>query len=157
MRSILGPRGDNQEVLQDAFLRAWRFLAERPAPRDPVAWIFVVAMNTAKDLRRKRLRRPTNVSLEDVSEMEIHAAEPTAELEQREALDAARLAICDLADHEKEVFTLRVSGGLTFEATAEALNIPIGTAKTRMRTALARLRTALSAHAPTTNVQRRQS
>ncbi|MCP5042805.1 MAG: RNA polymerase sigma factor SigE, partial [bacterium] len=42
------------------------------------------------------------------------------------------------------------SGELTFEATAEALDIPVGTAKSRMRSALAKLRRDLSAFAPTT-------
>lgn len=153
-RGILGPHGEIGEVLQEAFLRAWRFLAERPAPRDPVAWLFVVTMNTARDLRRKRLRQPTNLSLEEVSEMEMRAVEPTAQLEQREALTAARSAIHALSEREREVFLLRTSGGLSFEAAAAALQIPVGTAKSRMRAALGRLRKALAAHAPA--IERRQ-
>ena len=54
----------------------------------------------------------------------------------------------ELEDDVKEVFLLRVSGELTFEAIAEALGIPVGTAKTRMRTALRRLRSHLAHLAP---------
>jgi RNA polymerase sigma-70 factor (ECF subfamily) len=83
--------------------------------------------------------------------------EPRAQLERREALTAARSAIHALSEPEKEVFLLRTSGGLTFEAAAEALGIPVGTAKTRMRAALGRLRAALAAHAPATQDGRQRS
>ena len=70
------------------------------------------------------------------------------ELEGREALGAAREAILRLEEDVKQVFLLRVSGELSFEAIAEALGIPVGTAKTRMRTALRRLQKHLAAFAP---------
>lgn len=73
---------------------------------------------------------------------------PTAALEQSEAIARARVAIHALPDAEREVFLLRTSADLSFAATAEALQIPIGTAKTRMRRALRHLRSALRAHGP---------
>jgi len=150
VRGILGPDRDVQEVLQEVFLRAWRHAARRPPPRDPVAWLFVVALNTARDTRRRRRRTPKAIPLEDVAPMQLESSlpAPTARLERSEALAAAQSAIHLLAEREREVFLLRVSGGLSFEATATALEIPVGTAKTRMRTALAHLRDALAAHAP---------
>jgi DNA-directed RNA polymerase specialized sigma24 family protein len=48
-----------------------------------------------------------------------------------------------LSDVEQQVFLLRVSGELSFEAVANALAIPLGTAKTRMRSALQKLRQKL--------------
>ena len=82
--------------------------------------------------------------------MKLESREPTPEarLEGREALQAARAAIHRLKDTEREVFHLRVSAGLSFEAIAEALGIPVGTAKSRMRAALLHLRTSLAQHAP---------
>ena len=81
--------------------------------------------------------------------MELTAKEqaPRTKAAASEAVEAARAAIGRLAEPEKAVFLMRVSGGLTFEAAAAALDIPIGTAKTRMRTALARLRRELGAFA----------
>ena len=70
---------------------------------------------------------------------------PTHALEQREAVDRAQAAVAELADGEQQVFLLRVAGELTFEAIAEQLAIPVGTAKTRMRAALAKLRATLGA------------
>lgn len=72
-------------------------------------------------------------------------APPDARMQRDELVARARLAIARLDDPEKEVFVLRVSGGLSFEAVADSLSIPLGTAKTRMRAALSRLRRELGA------------
>ncbi len=150
MRGILGPGADVQEVLQEAFLRVWKARDGRLEVRDPVAWIFVVTMNLAKDLRRRRQRREAHVPVVEVDPVELKTSrqEPLGELERGEWLQAARSAIVQLADPEKEVFVLRTSGGRTFAAIAESLGIPVGTAKTRMRSALRHLRERLAAFAP---------
>ena len=98
-------------------------------PRDPKAWLFVVTLNTARDLRRRRRHRDGERSLEDEAAMEMQAHEPAPEVgvHRKEALTAARNAIHRLKDNLREVFLLRVSGGLTFEAIAESLAIPVGT------------------------------
>jgi RNA polymerase sigma-70 factor (ECF subfamily) len=89
--------------------------------------------------------------------MELPATEagPHAASERHEAVAAASAAIERLAEPEKEIFLLRTSGGLSFEAAAQALGVPVGTAKTRMRSALLHLRGALAAHAPKESVLRR--
>jgi RNA polymerase sigma-70 factor (ECF subfamily) len=150
VRSILGARSDAQTLVQDAFMKALRALRRGVQPRDPAAWIFVVTMNLAKDRRRRAQRRAPTASLEELNGMELTAKDPppVARLEAAETMAAARAAIARLGDSEKEVFLLRVAGDLTFEAAAAALGIPVGTAKTRMRSALARLRRQLSALAP---------
>jgi RNA polymerase sigma-70 factor (ECF subfamily) len=150
VRAVLGTPDESAEVLQDAFLKASSALRRGASPADPTAWIFVLTLNVARDRRRRRRRRPEARATEDVSDMELRSTEvtPLARLTATEAVDAARAAIARLTDAEKEVFLLRVSGGLTFEAAAAALEIPVGTAKTRMRAALARLRRELTAFAP---------
>jgi RNA polymerase sigma-70 factor (ECF subfamily) len=150
VRAVLGAPDDGAEVLQDAFLNALRALRRGHRPDDSVAWVFVITINAAKDRRRRIRRRLPVHGLEEVSDMELTAKDrpPGASAEVSEALGAARAAIARLDEPEKEVFLLRVSGGMTFEAAAAALRIPIGTAKTRMRAALARLRRDLDAFAP---------
>jgi RNA polymerase sigma-70 factor (ECF subfamily) len=147
VRSVLGHTADVAEVLQDAFLKCWRTWQRGPAPDDPVAWIFVTTWHLAVDARRKRQRRPVHETLDEASTVHplTHHPSPSHALEQREALALAQAAIERLADPEKQVFLLRMSAGLSFEAAAAALSIPVGTAKTRMRAALQKLRRSLGA------------
>lgn len=69
---------------------------------------------------------------------------PTRELEERESLDQLRDALNHLRPEEQEVFLLRQNGELTYEQIAELSNRPIGTVKTQMRSALAKLRKVLA-------------
>jgi RNA polymerase sigma-70 factor (ECF subfamily) len=157
VRGVLGS-ADTQEILQEAFLKALGALSNGFTPRHPVAWIFVITMNLARDHRRKEQRRNKGTAggtrvvqnLEDVNPMELQSKEPapSAGLERAEALAAARNAIHDLRPKEREVFLLRTSAGLSFKEAAESLRIPVGTAKTRMRAALANLRRTLTPHMP---------
>ncbi len=149
VRSVLGPRAETTEVLQDAFLKCWRHWQRGERPADPVAWIFVVVWNTARDARRARDRRPVHETLdEDLNVPTTTDLSPPRALEAREAVAAAQAAVAGLGDAEQQVFLLRVSAGLSFEAAAAALGIPVGTAKTRMRSALQKLRRQLGANGP---------
>lgn len=146
VRSVLGGSAEVAELLQESFLRCWRSWRRGERPADPVAWIFVVTWNTAVDARRQQRRRPAPVAIDEEILMQP-ATEPAPDgaMEQRDEVARAQRAIERLADPEKQVFLLRVAGGLSFAAVASALSIPEGTAKTRMRTALQRLRWALGA------------
>ncbi|MBM4063360.1 MAG: sigma-70 family RNA polymerase sigma factor, partial [Planctomycetes bacterium] len=149
---VLGPSADVNELLQDAFLKCWRHWQQGTRPNDPVAWIFVVVWNTAVDARRRRQRRPVHESLDEESNVAPRVlSSPSRALEQREDLLRAQAAVAELGEAEQQVFLMRVGGESTFEAIAAALAIPIGTAKTRMRSALQKLRQALGA---TNEVQR---
>ncbi len=150
VRGVLGPRADVHEVLQDAFLAAWRAQEDGKGPTEPVGWIFVLTMNLARSLRRKTRRRGVPLDIDEVDEVSLTAktGRPDAAAEENEALDAAQVAIRALPEAQKEVFLLRVSAGLPFHQVATALGIPEGTAKTRMRSALAELRQRLQGFAP---------
>lgn len=150
VRGVLGGRADVAEILQDAFLNAWKAVQSGKQPEDPVAWVFVLTLNRARDHRRQHVRRPTPRPLDEATAVHIPTTdpEPTRQAEGAEALVAAREAIRELGANEQEVFLLRASAELTFPAIAEALGIPVGTAKSRMRSALERLRSKLAGHAP---------
>lgn len=154
VRGILGPRAEVQEILQDAFLRAWRaWDRQATTVQDPVAWVFVLTMNLARDVRRATMRRQAPVNLEEVDPVTLQSprstsTDPVRALHAEELRSAARDAVVRLKDTEKEVFLLRTSGERTFESIAAILGIPVGTAKTRMRSALRHLRAALSEFAP---------
>jgi RNA polymerase sigma factor (sigma-70 family) len=154
VRSVLGPTADVTEVLQDAFLKCWRAWRRGTRPNDPVAWMFVITWNTATDARRARQRRPHHEQLDEERTVSATTpASPSGALEQRETLAEAQSAIAKLRDDDQQVFLLRVAGELSYEGIAEALAIPTGTAKTRMRRALHQLRTALGAPATKEDLQ----
>ncbi len=153
VRAVLGPLCDVQEVLQEAFLHAWQGRERLNEAHDPRAWVFVLTMNLARDLRRRTRRQGRTSALTETDAMELSTREPGPQemLLGREAVGRARMAIAALSEEDKEVFLLRTSAGLSFEAIGAALGIPVGTAKTRMRRALHRLRRELTPAVPETN------
>ncbi|MCS7014661.1 MAG: RNA polymerase sigma factor [Gemmatales bacterium] len=144
----LGNREDAQDVAQEAFLKCWRNRHEVHQVRNLRAWIYRIALNTARDNRRsgwhKRRRALDDASLD--SSICPHGQE--CEIELREFYAHLRRALLQLRPEEREVFLLRQNAELSYEEIADIRNVPIGTVKTQMRSALAKLREVLRAHAP---------
>jgi RNA polymerase sigma-70 factor (ECF subfamily) len=139
---VIGHREDAREAVQDAFVKCWRNRRKAADARDLEAWIFSVLLNTARDIRRRRrVRHAEPLAPEDV--MPNPGEDPVRRASAREELDRVRSAIHRLPDAEREVFLLRQNGDLTYEGIAATLGCPVGTAKTRMRSALRRLRQAM--------------
>ncbi len=138
-RRVLVDPGLAEEVAQDAFVALWR----RPGAYDPLrgslqGFLLGVTRNKAIDLVRKEesLRR-TKDSL--TSELVTASKEVTPHegLVERESV---RAALGELTDVQKEALVLAYFGGRTYREVAEELDIPEGTAKTRLRDGLTRLR-----------------
>ncbi len=141
---MVGNHEDARDALQETFIKCWRHRDRLDQVEDLQAWVFRIAINTARDLRQtawRRRRQPLTEFHTDVASSEV-AVE--VRLENREQLDRVREAIQTLRVEEKEVFLLRQNGELTYEQIAEMLGIPTGTAKTRMRQALQHLRRILN-------------
>lgn len=154
VRAILGGGVDPKELLQEAFLRAWRALQRGDRPTDPAAWLFVLTMNLARDQRRTRERRGRDQELGSEDTVLVDETKGPAQTAlASEALVATRVAIEKLRPEEKDVFLLRASGEQSFDAISRTLGVPIGTAKTRMRRALKALRQDLASFAPTPRLE----
>ncbi len=141
---ILGNKDDAQDVAQDAFLRCWKKQDALPDVINLKAWIFKVAINAAKDLRKSAWKRKTRTMPEEDVMMQKSTATSLDLLEENEMLVQLRTALMDLRPEEKEVFLLRQNAEMTYEQIAEAANRPLGTIKTQMRSALQKLKVALS-------------
>jgi RNA polymerase sigma-70 factor (ECF subfamily) len=132
---ILRDGSEAEDVVQEVFLQAWRQASRFDAARGtPEAWLCMMARSRALDRLRRRVSRR-----EDPSEA---APAPTDVPRNEEAL-AVRKAIGTLSDGQRRALELAYYEGLTQTEIAERLGEPLGTIKTRIRTAMFRLREVL--------------
>lgn len=144
---LVGNREDARDALQETFVKCWRHRAEVAGVANLKAWIFRIALNTGRDLRTSAWRRRREPLAEGGAMLTAVKVGTHARMEQDEEVGRVRQALAELRPEEQEVFLLRQNGELTYEAIAEMLSIPVGTAKTRMRLAIEKLRVALTAGA----------
>jgi RNA polymerase sigma-70 factor (ECF subfamily) len=143
---ITGNAEDARDCLQETFIKCWRKRESYGEIRNVRAWIFRVALNTARDMRQSAWNRRRKAWPEGDAGDAMDTASttsPHAQVQQSEDLARLRQELSNLRAEEQEVFLLRQNGELTYEEIAAELDIPTGTVKTRMRLALARLRKAL--------------
>jgi RNA polymerase sigma-70 factor, ECF subfamily len=140
---LLGSPEDAQDVAQEAFLKCWRTRGRLAEVRDLKAWIFRVGLNAARDLRRNVWRQRWRPLADPAALAEPPTSSPPELAQHGETLARLRAALADLRPAERSVFLLRQQGGLTYEQIAARLRVPVGTVKTRMRSALAKLRKVL--------------
>jgi RNA polymerase sigma factor (sigma-70 family) len=140
---LVGNRDDAQDAFQEAFLKCWRNRHKLQELENLKAWIFRVALNTGRDVRQTAWRR-RRMPLKGEAMIESPGVRPAEAAQQNEQLERLRDAVRQLRPEEQEVFLLRQNGQLTYDEIADAIGIPTGTVKTRMRLALSRLRVAVA-------------
>jgi len=140
---LLGSREDAQDAVQESFIKCWRNQRDLAEIQNLKAWIFRVALNTAKDVQRSAWHKRAKPLVEGESMQAICSDDPLEHVEREETLGRLRTAIMMLRQEEKEVFLLRQNGDLTYEQIAEVRKTPVGTVKTQMRSALKKLRKLL--------------
>ena len=136
--NLLRIRDDAEDVLQEVFLQAWREANRYDACRaSPAGWLVMLARSRALDHLR---RRPAAASgwKEPVVNQDVAQT-----LEQGETQARVRAALDLLPAEQKEALSLAYYGGLTYEQVAARQRVPLGTAKTRIRLAMNRLRVLL--------------
>lgn len=144
--SILSDRSVAEEVAQEAFLRAWKHGAGFDPRRGQVStWLLTITRNLAIDALRMRRADPldpeTLMSLiESGSDEEVE--EP---LVAADATNRLRRALAALPREQGVAVVQAGFLGRTAREISEIEGVPIGTVKTRIRTALSKLRAALEA------------
>jgi RNA polymerase sigma factor (sigma-70 family) len=143
--TVVGIPALAEEVAQESFVKAWRHAAAYDARRGRVVtWLLTITRNTAIDAVRARRTTPMSPQLlEDVLEDTFAGRDPAEAAAHR--LDSARALrhLAALHPAQARAVVLAVVGGCTAVEVSEHENIPLGTAKTRIRTGLMRLRTAM--------------
>jgi RNA polymerase sigma-70 factor (ECF subfamily) len=131
----LGDRGRAEDATQDTFAAVWRSASRYDRSRGPGApWLFTVARNAIVDGQRRA--RETAVEPPDLVD---DRAGPAEQAESSWRAFRVHRALESLPDHERQVLELAYWSGLSQSEVAGYLNLPLGTVKTRTRTALARL------------------
>ena len=143
---VLGDPARAEDVVQDVFLRLWR----RPEAFDPArgalgTFLRLMARSRALDLWREA---DAASRARDRFERSEAAAEsgrrddgPAAALERGEEARTLRGAVAALPDAQREAVVLAYWGGLTSREISRRLRVPPGTAKSRLRLGLGKLRT----------------
>jgi RNA polymerase sigma-70 factor, ECF subfamily len=126
-----GRSGSAQDMLQETFLQALRRQDRLAAADSPRAWLFGIARHVG--LTALRNHRPT----EQLGVVPLQLTEPNLELE------AMREAIAQLLPTMREPLELRLRENLSYEEIAAMLEIPVGTVRSRLHTAMQRLREAM--------------
>jgi len=140
---VTGAERFAQDVVQEVFIAVWKDAARFDASRGSVGpWLFSLARHKAIDLVRREAnvrKRTADVDLEfEVADEDV---DREAWLNLRR--DRVRAAVGTLTEPQRTALELAFFGGLTHVEVAARLGIPLGTAKTRIRTALLNLREAL--------------
>jgi RNA polymerase sigma-70 factor (ECF subfamily) len=132
---------ETREVLQDVFLKLARQSELLAGAREERAFLLHLAHNASIDrVRRRETREPSYKRL--ACEMTSLFA-PALDPDEQALRDALSEALAELPAEQRAVVHLKLWEGLTFEAIAEALGIPLFTAASRYRYALDKLRKRL--------------
>lgn len=148
---ITHDRADADEVAQDAFVRAWRYAASFDPRRGTVAgWLLGITRNAAVDRMRVTSTRRERLDLfqpgDLVAELPIDDEAPGS-AERRDAISRIGRSLRELPVAQQEALLAVTLRGLTTSEYAEAAGVPLGTAKTRVRLGLRKLRARLEVHA----------
>ena len=132
-----------QDVVQEVFVALWKDAGRFDPERGALApWLFSLARHKAIDL----VRREANVR-KHTAEVDLEFREAPDDVDREAWLnlrrDRVREAIDQLTESQRVALELAFFSGLTHVEVAERLGIPLGTAKTRIRSALLRLREVL--------------
>jgi RNA polymerase sigma factor (sigma-70 family) len=142
--AIIGDRAEAEEAAQETLLRAWRFADGYDPRRGPVAtWLLSIGRNVAID--HARVRRMVPIDPCALLRLETPDQEAAPDERQIAADEAARLrsAIVNLPPEQRRALVLAAFFGRTAREIGMIEDAPVGTIKTRIRTAMLKLHATL--------------
>jgi RNA polymerase sigma-70 factor (ECF subfamily) len=141
VRRVVRDPAQSEEVSQEVFLDIWRHAARfDPAKGSPLAWILTIAHRKAVDRVRSAESARGRDEVYGVTNLDV-AHDSTAEAAVQK-LDAEHVhqALDTLTEAQRRALELAYIAGYTHTEVASMLGIPLGTAKTRIRDGLIKLR-----------------
>ncbi len=140
-RWLMKNQEDAEDMVQESYLRAFRFFGSFHEGANSRAWFLRVVRNTCYTALGIRETKQQSVPLdsEEAEEIQDPAPLPPANLSKKATVEAVREAIAALPVDFREVVVLRELEGLSYKEISEVSGVPIGTVMSR----LARGRTQL--------------
>ncbi|MGG5173869.1 ECF RNA polymerase sigma factor SigK [Pseudarthrobacter sp. J1763] len=144
VHKVLRDPSQSQEVTQEVFLDVWTQAARFDVDRGKaMAWILVIAHRKAVDrVRASQASRDRDLR-EGVKEYQASYDDVADTVENSLEAERVQQALETLTDSQQEAIRLAYYGGYTHQEVAQLLDIPVGTAKTRIRDGMIRLRDRL--------------
>ena len=142
---LLRNEQDAQDVVQEAFLRAFRSFSGFHGSNGR-AWLLTIVRNTSYTfLKKNRAVDLTTPFDEEIHESGDESVSPATILERSEDAELIRDAMDELPTEFREILTLRHQEGLSYKEIAEIAQIPSGTVMSRLARARAKLKECLAA------------
>jgi RNA polymerase sigma-70 factor, ECF subfamily len=137
---IVGPDED-EDVTQDAFLRAFHRLDQFRGTAAFRTWLLQIAQNAALNTLAHARRRPTEPAPDALDVVPDHdpVRQPASELERRERQERLELKLELLRTEYRSLLVLRDLEGLSYTEIADVLDMPLGSVKGRLHRARAEL------------------
>ena len=150
-RALVGSASDAEDVVASTFSQLWQTASRYDAARGSVAaWITTMTRSRALDLlraqrRRARLHERAAVADADGFAVPLGGGSDAADVdaERAEVARAVRASLTALPEAQRRAIELAFFGGLSHSDIAAALDEPLGTIKTRIRSGMLKLRDAL--------------
>jgi RNA polymerase sigma-70 factor (ECF subfamily) len=141
--TILGDAAAAEDAAQETFLRAWRHAASYDPRRGRVlTWLLGIVRNVAIDSARLKRAEPLDPELL-ASRLQLQAGQDGSGSDQLGDRARLREALVTLPMEQRRALFLAAYSGRTAREIADLEGVPLGTAKTRIRTAMLRLREEL--------------
>ena len=134
---LLPQRADAEDALQETFLQIWSQAGRYDPARGSVeVWLQMIARSRGLDRRRRLHPGPPGPAMPEAGE----PGDPLRALEESEMAREVWQALAQLPAEQGQALSLAFFDGLTHEEVATRQGVPLGTAKTRIRLAMNRMR-----------------
>ena len=140
---VLGNSDDAEDVLQSAFIRAYRNLAGCRNPERLHTWLFQIVVNECFTFGMRRNRRDNRMVHDDAVLQQLPAASSSGKAADEIDAEALQRALLKLPDDQREAFVLKHVEELEYEEMAEVTGAGVSALKMRVKRACANLREQL--------------
>jgi len=137
---MVGNADEAEDVLQSAFIRAYRALASCRDPSRFGAWLYQIVANECRTFVVRRARRERRMVRDD---LELHTASVDSTIDARETFEDVQYALAQLDVDQREAFLMKHVEDLSYDEMAEITGVGVSALKMRVKRACARLRELL--------------